>query len=194
MVLAEQSEEPTCSVKGGSEGKSCLPAGPAPSTNASCAKNGFDPLRLACGTCRKLGQRLEETGHSGHGLLDECLGCCKEAAAVERFSSARLIADADIQGKDQDLHDFIKRKAPLFSQLEVEYMENAEPAVEFESDTDPDRVLRAVVSGWKSNHLGQFLSERLEDQGPQNNSESAQGGAVMAAQGAWTAEVQTCSG
>lgn len=105
-----------------------------------------------------------------------------------------MIADANIQERDQDLHDFIKRKAPKYSRLEVEYMESAEPAIEFEKDDEPDRVVRAVVAGWKSDQLGQFLSLRLEDQKAENSSDSGEGGAVLAAQGAFTAEIQTCSG
>jgi hypothetical protein len=112
---------------------------------------------------------------------------------VERFSSARLTADANIQERDQDLHDFIKRKAPLFPQLEVEYMEAAEAAVEFENDDDPNRVVRVVVTGWKSDHLSQLLGVRLEQTKP-NSSDVDKDGVVMAAQGAYTAEVQTCSG
>jgi len=110
---------------------------------------------------------------------------------VERFSSARLLCDANIQERDQDLHDFIKRKAPLFSQLEVEYVEAAEPALELEQDDDSGRVLRAVVAGWKSDHVAQFLEVRLKQT---NNTESDEGGAKMVAEGAYTAEVQTCSG
>jgi hypothetical protein len=185
--MLAQAEELTCSAKGG---KNCIGA---PMGNASCAERGFDTLRLSCGTCRQLGQHLEQLGTSGKEVLGECLSCCREAAAVERFSSARLTADANIQERDQDLHDFIKRKAPLFPQLEVEYMEAAEAAVEFENDDDPNRVVRVVVTGWKSDHLSQLLGVRLEQTKP-NSSDVDKDGVVMAAQGAYTAEVQTCSG
>lgn len=178
-------EEGTCDAKAG--GKGCV----ADDIDGSCAEQGFDSLRLSCDTCRQLGSRLEATGNSNKGLVAECFKCCREPAVVERFSSARLICDANIQSRDQDLHDFIKRKAPLFPQLEVEYAETAEPAVELEKDDDSGRVLRAVVAGWKSDHLAQFLGLRLEQT---NNTESDNSGAKMVAEGAYTAEVQTCSG
>lgn len=110
---------------------------------------------------------------------------------MERFSSARLIADANIQERDQDLHDFIKRKAPLFPKLEVEYMEAAEPAVEFEQEDDSNRILRAVVSGWKSEHLMAFLESRLDQK---EEEQEPEGGGKLVAEGVHTAEIQTCSG
>merc|ERR1719386_32270 len=102
-----------------------------------------------CGTCEILQRHLEESGVAS-ALASECFGCCMLAKPIEHFTSARLVADANIQERDQDLHDFIKRKAPKYSRLEVEYMESAEPAIEFEKDDEPDRVVRAVVAGWKS--------------------------------------------
>jgi len=182
---AAAAEELTCDAKAG--GKGCI----ADNADGSCAEQGFDSLRLSCNTCRQLGSRLEATGNSNQGLVAECLKCCREPGAVERFSSARLICDANIQDRDQDLHDFIKRKAPLFPELEVEYSEAAEPALELEKDDGSGRVLRAVVAGWKSDHLAQFLGVRLEQK---NNTEGDEGGAKMVAKGAFSAEVQTCSG
>jgi len=147
---------------------------------------------LSCETCRALGRRLEESGKGPAPVLGECLGCCKEPVPPERFSMARLVADASQQERDQDLHDFIKRKAPLFPALEVEYQEGAAPALELENNVDgTSRILRADVSGWKSDHLGQFLRERLESSA---DSEAKDGSIKMAADGAWTAEIQSCSG
>jgi len=67
-------------------------------------------------------------------------------------------------------------------------MENAEAAIELENDDENTTTLRAVVTGWKSNHLADFLAVRLEEQ------KNEDGSAVMAADGAYTAEIQTCSG
>lgn len=192
VILAVQAEE-SCDAKGGGQGKACAAAVPV-NANATCAERGFDSSRLSCSICRKLADRLEEQGNTGsEEVVEECLACCRKAAPVELFSSARLIADANIQERDQDLHDFIKRKAPLFPQLEVEYMEAAEPAVEFERDDQPDRVVRAVVTGWKSNHLADFLGVRLEQRKEENSSDGSEGGGLLAA-GVWTAEIQSCSG
>jgi len=194
LVANTQAKMFVCSADAG--GTDCASS----NSTATCAERGFDSARLTCKTCRALGKRLEEMGVNTPGVVEECLSCCKEMETVERFSTARLIADASQQERDQDLHDFIKRKAPRYKGLEVEYQEGAEPAIELESDADPDRVLRAVVSGWKSEHLGAFLGLRLE--GAENVTAGAgyaenaggEGEVTMAAQGAWTAEVQTCSG
>lgn len=178
-------EEPgQCTAKGGG---AC--SGDDGGNASSCAALGFDPVRLKCSTCDMLKLRVEEQGNGGQDIVQECLGCCSfKTAVVERFGSARLTADAGQQDRDQDLHDFIKRKAPMFPQLEVEYMEGAHPAVELENEDNPDRVLRAEVSGWKSEHIFEFLSSRLL------SADEGEGDAKTAVSGAWTAEVQTCSG
>jgi hypothetical protein len=134
--------------------------------------------------------RLQEQGVADLlELAKECHLCCKQPTETHKFSSARLMADASIQDKDTDLHDFIKRKAPLFPSLEVEYMEGSRAAVDLEDGAvygEPDHVLRTEVGGWTSDQIYQFLSERLEQR---NTSEEALGVA-----GAWTAEIQSCSG
>lgn len=183
-VAGNRASEPgQCTAKGGG---AC--SGDITGNNESaCAALGFDPVRLKCSTCDMLKRRVEEQDNGSQDIIQECLGCCNSKTAVlERFGSARLTADAGQQDRDQDLHDFIKRKAPLFPSLEVEYMEGAHPALELENEDDPDRVLRAEVSGWKSEHIFEFLSSRLVSEG--------EGDAKVSVAGAWTAEVQTCSG
>lgn len=163
--------------------------GDAPINATDCLLRGFDTERLVCSTCRLLAERLTEAG-GAKGMADDCLACCREGAIAERFESAKLIADASAQEKDQDLHDFIKRKAPLFSRLEVVYQEGAKPAIELERSDQPDRIVRADVAGWKSEHLFQFASERLE----KDDAAEAAKAADSKPEGAWTAEIQSCSG
>jgi len=159
--------------------------------NNSCQARGFNPEQLTCKTCTILEQRIKEAGGGSMALVEECRECCQEQAEVEKFPIAKLICDASVQEKDQDLHDFIKRKAPFFPGLEVEYSEGAKPAIEFEMEDNPSRIVRADVSNWESDHLFQFLTERLE-----KSSEADEGENDMskAPAGAWTAEIQTCSG
>jgi predicted GNAT superfamily acetyltransferase len=74
----------------------------------------------------------------------------------------------------------------MYPSLEVEYMDGASVALELENEAEPDRIVRVDLTGWKSDHIGEFISQRLkslEDDG---------GGEVVA--GAWTAEIQSCSG
>eukprot|EP00928_Gymnodinium_smaydae_P011662 TRINITY_DN14278_c0_g1_i1.p1 TRINITY_DN14278_c0_g1~~TRINITY_DN14278_c0_g1_i1.p1 ORF type:complete len:200 (+),score=47.34 TRINITY_DN14278_c0_g1_i1:76-675(+) len=181
-ALVRAAAEEACSAD--AESGSCL----ATAAGDGCAARGFDPAQLSCSTCGLLETRLKEAGIDGSALLQECMGCCQPVVAIERFTSARLTAAASSQNHDQDLHDFIKRKAPFFPSLEVEYLDGHNAAIELEQEGQPDRILRADVSGWTSDHLYQFLSERLEKGIP------ADGEVKMAAEGAWTAEVQTCPG
>jgi len=179
---AKDSAEDTCLIQGSDSGRACVSIDKGVGTNktSNCTALGYNPVLLRCSTCHELGRKLREGGIVGD-LETECLGCCKEEDALKRiFSSARMIVDAQVQDKDQDVHDFIKRKAPLFSGLEVEYQEGAWPAIELEKEDDPNHVLRADVSGWKSDHLVEFLTTKFK--------------APEQLQGAWTAEVQTCSG
>jgi len=156
--------------------------------NASqCRELGFDPLRLQCSTCALIDSSMTQAGIDGGELSSNCHSCCRRSKQVERFDKGRLIADARLQERDQDLHDFIKRKASLFPNLEVEYQEGAMPAVELENDGVSERVVRADVQSWKSHDVYRFLEEHLKP------AEAGQG-AADSAQSRWTAEIQTCSG
>lgn len=182
-MLSRVVADDTCSAVGGGAGCSASGQG-----SGNCLALGFDSTRLRCTTCDTLKIRLAEAGTKVATLVDECLGCCHNKSKVaERFDSARLIADARQQDRDQDLHDFIKRKAPLFPALDVEYMEDVEPGIELERKDQPDRVVRADTAGWKSDHIFDFLKARLEMQHDDGKPKTATAGA-------WTAEIQSCSG
>ncbi|CAE7231604.1 unnamed protein product [Symbiodinium pilosum] len=114
----------------------------------NCRAQGFDPEKLGCQTCRVLEQRIKESGADSKTLAAQCLACCEEEPVLELFPKARLIADASQQERDQDLHDFIKRKAPRIRNLEVDYQAGSWPAIELETTDGSDRVLRADVKGW----------------------------------------------
>lgn len=178
VLLAASEEDPTsCPLYIGAERESC------------CASLGFDVAKLSCDTCQKLEQRLEQVNVDGKRILNDCLGCCMNMVSdLQRFDVAWLSADASTQDQNQDLHDFIKRKAPLFPGLEVEYVEGAAGALEFENEDNPDYVLRADVASWKSDHIAEFLTQRLKSN-KTNASDT-----VEVAKGAWTAEIQTCQG
>jgi hypothetical protein len=179
--------EGTCAAGGGS---GCIAmVDTKTSFNATeCSLLGFDANFLMCDTCAVLRKRLDEAGATDTELLyNDCVACCKTSREVVRFRTARMMADASIQDSDTDVHDFIKRKAPLFPTLEVEYKEGQRPCVEFEDPDDDNRVLRADVAGWSSDNLFEFLSMRLE----KAKETQADEGEPSAA---WTAEVQTCSG
>lgn len=122
-------------------------------------------------------------------MIAECFACCEPEPVLEIFPKARLIADASQQERDQDLHDFIKRKAPRIQNLEVEYQEGSWPAVELERD-DGSEVLRADVTGWKSDQLVEFIGMRLQ---AINGSEEEETEGVSLHKG-WSAEIQSCSG
>eukprot|EP00746_Dinoflagellata_sp_MGD_P078125 gnl/MRDRNA2_/MRDRNA2_31265_c0_seq1.p1 gnl/MRDRNA2_/MRDRNA2_31265_c0~~gnl/MRDRNA2_/MRDRNA2_31265_c0_seq1.p1 ORF type:complete len:240 (+),score=47.26 gnl/MRDRNA2_/MRDRNA2_31265_c0_seq1:1-720(+) len=165
---------------------------PEKTVNATqCKTWGFDSALLSCSTCDNLKQRLLDVGEEKSiepPIVTECLGCCQNPKD-EKFEAAVLIAPASAQERDQDLHDFVKRKAPLFPGLEVEYQEGDRAAIEFSNPSkDPERVVRIRVHGWKSEHLFSYLSLRLE------NSDQGQQGLGQGERKYWTAEIQTCSG
>jgi len=178
LVAVAAQEDATCSING--IGNGCVKA----NQTAHCKAQGFDPEKLGCKTCRVLEKRLKEGGLDAKELTSQCLACCEEEPILELFPKARLIADAQQQERDQDLHDFIKRKAPRIPNLEVDYQAGASPAVELETTDGSGRVLRADVRDWKSDHLVQFLNLRLQE------AEKSDG----MGNGAWSAEIQSCSG
>jgi len=183
LAAAAEGEEPVCAARGGPDGCAATLDG----ENASgegCLALGFDPRQLGCHTCDTLRIRLEEAGGVGLGLFDECSRCCQRAPQVERFDKGTLLADASAQDRDQDLHDFIKRKAPMYPSLEVEYMDGVNVALELENEREPDRIVRVDLTGWKSDHMAEFIAQRL------NSTEQGSG----AVEGVWTAEIQSCSG
>lgn len=180
-VLSVAQENGTCLISG--DGAGCVEA----NQSAHCKAQGFDPEKLGCKTCRVLEKRLKEGGVDAKELSSQCLACCTEEPILELFPKARLIADAQQQERDQDLHDFIKRKAPRIRNLEVDYQAGSSPAVELETTDGSGRVLRADVRDWKSDHLVQFLNLRLES--AENDMDGGMGVA-----GAWSAEIQSCSG
>lgn len=168
---------------------------PEKTLNAThCKSLGFDSTVLSCMTCDNLLLRLNEVEDPEKGpplVVTECRGCCQKPG-YERFESAVLYAPASAQERDQDLHDFIKRKAPLFPSLEVEYQEGVGAAIEFSNpSTDPERIVRTKVHGWKSEHLVDFMTQRLDD----SDNQGGQGlGSTSSTRKIWTAEIQTCSG
>jgi hypothetical protein len=83
----------------------------------------------------------------------------------------------------------------MFPNLEVEYVEASKPAIELEQTDDegePTRTLRADVGGWKSEHLVEFLTARLEREGGDDTDWGKE--AKMVVKGAYSAEIQSCSG
>jgi len=186
FVVGSAAEESSCPAGAGA---SCAAKAGDANHSSTCISHGFDPEKLGCKTCRLLEKRLLESGAEAAAVLQECLGCCQQEPVVEKWNKARLIADASQQDRDQDLHDFIKRKAPRIRNLEVDYQEGSWPAFELEMTDYPDRVLRADVRGWKSEHLVEFLSTRLEA-AAEDQVEGGDGGIKQG----WSAEIQSCSG
>jgi len=182
-------QESSCPAGAGDGTGSCGSIVDQANRSLECSAKGFNAEKLSCKTCKVLEQRLAEFQQSTRPLLAECFACCQADPPVEVFRKARLICDASSQERDQDLHDFIKRKAPKIHNLEVDYQEGSWAALELENDDGSGRVLRADVSGWKSNHLRDFLGSHLEGAAEADSDASG-----IAATGAWSAEIQSCSG
>lgn len=186
LVWSALAQDASCPVNADGSGACTRPSKADANHTLRCRAQGFDPEKLGCQTCHVLEQRLKESGVASATLAGNCLECCEEEPVLELFPKARLIADASQQERDQDLHDFIKRKAPRIRNLEVDYQAGSWPAIELETNDGSGRVLRADVKDWKSDHLVQFLNMCLEAAEDQDKT-----GAIG---GAWSAEIQSCSG
>lgn len=71
-------------------------------------------------------------------------------------------------------------------------MEGSKPALELEMLDEPDRILRVEVGGWASDYIKEFLSARLEKREEAGQDDDSKPATV--ASGAFSAEIQSCSG
>ena len=140
-------------------------AGLAPGSEA-CAERGFTG-ELTCSTCKRLQEFLpsdsEQQGASeAKELLLECSACCQEKGA--HFAKAFLYYSPYLLDVDQDLDDFVKRKAPGIEHLVMKPVDGNRPTLQFlrEGESEKDSKEFVSIHKWKSDEINDFLKIRLK--------------------------------
>jgi len=151
---------------------------------SQCTALGFESTLLKCSTCDVLESHIGES-KTALKLLKECKSCCAEDKE-EIFHRAIFQVNSEEISKNQDHEDFVRRKAPGFPNLDVEYVVDLPCALELSND---QTTMRTKVEGWSSQHLFEFVSAKLR---PPTADEvlASEGGAT----GKGSAEIQSCAG
>eukprot|EP00929_Paragymnodinium_shiwhaense_P106680 TRINITY_DN7227_c0_g1_i1.p2 TRINITY_DN7227_c0_g1~~TRINITY_DN7227_c0_g1_i1.p2 ORF type:complete len:175 (+),score=55.96 TRINITY_DN7227_c0_g1_i1:90-614(+) len=130
-----------------------------------CSELGFGDT-LKCSTCARLREVLpsgEQSNAADAGkLLEECEGCCSKEGD-EVFSKAKLVYAEHLLSTDQDLEDFVKRKAPSFKNLELEKADFAPTTLQLARDGETFDTAKTFVNirGWKSDEIRDFLELKI---------------------------------
>mmetsp|Transcript_60936 Transcript_60936/g.114900 ORF Transcript_60936/g.114900 Transcript_60936/m.114900 type:complete len:177 (+) Transcript_60936:2-532(+) len=131
----------------------------------ACMELGFSEA-LECSTCDRLGEFLpsgdSQRAADAEKLVKECQGCCK-AKGKEVFKQAVLYVCPSQVHVDQDLEDFVKRKADAFKQLKVKYTDGARTTLQLlrEGETEESSNEYINARGWKSDDFREFLHLKL---------------------------------
>eukprot|EP00747_Dinoflagellata_sp_TGD_P166167 gnl/TRDRNA2_/TRDRNA2_188530_c0_seq1.p1 gnl/TRDRNA2_/TRDRNA2_188530_c0~~gnl/TRDRNA2_/TRDRNA2_188530_c0_seq1.p1 ORF type:complete len:203 (+),score=57.09 gnl/TRDRNA2_/TRDRNA2_188530_c0_seq1:54-611(+) len=132
---------------------------------AECSKLGFTE-ELMCSTCARLKEFLpsgdQKNGVEGDSLIAECQKCCR-ADEKDLFKSAILYVCPSQLELNQDVEDFVKKKADKIQNLEVRYMDGARLTIQLlrEGETDKDSTEYVNVRGWKSDELKDFVNMKV---------------------------------
>eukprot|EP00930_Biecheleria_cincta_P074304 TRINITY_DN61508_c0_g1_i1.p1 TRINITY_DN61508_c0_g1~~TRINITY_DN61508_c0_g1_i1.p1 ORF type:complete len:165 (-),score=45.17 TRINITY_DN61508_c0_g1_i1:5-499(-) len=130
-----------------------------------CAEMGYG-ADLRCSTCSRLQEFLpsgEEKGAAESAkLVSECRRCC-ESVGEEVFKRGILyVCPSQVQG-DQDIEDFVKRKADAFKSLDVKYRDGVRTTLMLlrEGETEEDAKEAVNIRGWKSDEIRDFVAMKL---------------------------------
>mmetsp|Transcript_19771 Transcript_19771/g.37199 ORF Transcript_19771/g.37199 Transcript_19771/m.37199 type:complete len:172 (-) Transcript_19771:195-710(-) len=132
-----------------------------------CAELGFASSDLRCSTCTRLREFLPSGEHKGASdssqLVSECQSCC-QAGADEVFKKATLYVCRTQVRDNQDIEDFVKRKASSFKNLKIKYRDGARSLLVFqrEGESLEDATERVNIAGWKSDEIRDFVGMKLD--------------------------------
>eukprot|EP00931_Biecheleriopsis_adriatica_P102576 TRINITY_DN77524_c0_g1_i1.p1 TRINITY_DN77524_c0_g1~~TRINITY_DN77524_c0_g1_i1.p1 ORF type:complete len:175 (+),score=46.90 TRINITY_DN77524_c0_g1_i1:84-608(+) len=143
-----------------------------------CAELGFTQ-DLRCTTCTRLQEFLpsgDQKGAEDSGkLLKECQSCC-QSSGEEVFKRAELYVCPSQIKFDQDIEDFVKRKADAFKDLEVKRQDGVRTTLllfregeKVSEDSRSSKGERVNIQGWKSDEIRDFLSMKLGVPVPKSN-------------------------
>mmetsp|Transcript_37627 Transcript_37627/g.86911 ORF Transcript_37627/g.86911 Transcript_37627/m.86911 type:complete len:162 (-) Transcript_37627:33-518(-) len=133
-----------------------------------CAELGFSET-LDCSACDKLNDFLtsrsnQKVKNDVEVLIKECRGCCVYAE-VEKYDKAVLQMSPGRTRYDQDLEDFVRRKAPAFTRLQIEETAGVTfTMLHFlrEGQTVDTAAESINLHSWKTDELRDFLQTRLK--------------------------------
>eukprot|EP00927_Polykrikos_kofoidii_P054183 TRINITY_DN48648_c0_g1_i1.p3 TRINITY_DN48648_c0_g1~~TRINITY_DN48648_c0_g1_i1.p3 ORF type:complete len:168 (-),score=39.70 TRINITY_DN48648_c0_g1_i1:177-680(-) len=131
----------------------------------ACAELGFSEA-LKCPTCNRLREILptgvERGADDAISLVTECESCCTKDVDNEFFAKAIFHVSQYSIESDQDIEDFVKRKAPAFKNLKIEKsFGSMHLQLIREGETSKTATTVVNVRGWKSDEIRDFLDLKI---------------------------------
>merc|ERR1719373_640326 len=131
----------------------------------ACAELGFGEA-LRCSTCQRLSDFLpsgdQKGGKEAATLTKDCLKCCSDEGD-EVFAKAIFHVSKGLVEADQDIEDFVKRKAPAFKNLKIEYSMWGVSSLQLlrKDETEESAKTFVNIGGWKSDEIKDFIKLKL---------------------------------
>merc|ERR1711865_438083 len=117
-----------------------------------------------------MGEFLPSTGEKKAAVADseklsgECMSCCK-AEGTQVYAKAIFYTDPFSVEVDQDIEDFVKRKADAFPNLKVKLVDGVRTTLQLlrEGEDEEDNADSEYVNirGWKSDEIRDFIKLKL---------------------------------
>mmetsp|Transcript_1567 Transcript_1567/g.3767 ORF Transcript_1567/g.3767 Transcript_1567/m.3767 type:complete len:162 (-) Transcript_1567:29-514(-) len=132
----------------------------------ACSRLGFASESLECKTCTRLRDAMPTGDQKGAAdaekLVANCFSCCQEAGN-EGFARAVLYVCPSQVEVNQDVEDFVKRKADSFKNLKIKYVDGARTTLQLlrEDETEEDSAEYVNIRGWKSDEIRDFLKLKV---------------------------------
>jgi len=125
---------------------------------SDCHQLGFSEA-LLCSSCSDLSQFV-----SDNDLINECKKCCSDDQAenaAQTFVSAQLVVCRCAHHINSFPHifEFVDKKAQDYPKLTVVNERGSPPLLRLKDNTGGLDTLN--IEGWKTEHLEQFLKEKL---------------------------------
>merc|ERR1719217_1332881 len=134
-----------------------------------CNDLGFSES-LLCTTCDRLRDFLpsgaatqkKAAAADSEKLISECNSCCK-AESSQVYAKAIFYTDPFSVEVNQDIEDFVKRKADAFPNLKVKLVDGARTTIQlFREGEDEDNSNEYInAHGLKSDEIRDFISLKL---------------------------------
>lgn len=132
-----------------------------------CAEVGYSEA-LQCSMCNRLKEALPAGDKPGSKeakqLVGECQACCNsEGDQNEVYPKGVMYVCPSQVELNQDVQDFVKRKAGAFKNLKVKYVDGARTTLLLlrEDETEDDATTYVNIRGWKSDEIRDFVAMKL---------------------------------